>query len=432
MYRQYVLIILMLTYLLSFMDRQILSILIEDIGTEFGLSDAQRGLLMGLAFALFYAGLGIPIAWLADRKSRKNIIAISVGVWSVATALCGAATGFWSLFAARVGVGIGEAGSGPPAHSLIADYFKRHEISRALSVHALGATLGGAVGFLGGGLIADHLHWRTAFIVFGIPGVVVSAIVYFTVREPRRGRFSVAEQKAGPISELGLWRSTASLFSNKVYVYCIIAASTIFFTIYTILSWITTIFIRNFDMSRTDIGIYMAAAVLFGAVPGMLVGGYAADKLGRKGLHRIAWLMALATFAALPLVVGAMMATTPLMMAICFSLGYFFTSVPFAPVIGLIQSTARADQRALASAYLGFLSNLVGLGAGPVVAGVLSDAFKDDFGARAINFAVAATQFALIPAALCFLLAGLKLRRDGTARAQSDHVAAELISATAS
>ena len=187
MYRYYVLAMLTLTYAFSVMDRQVMSILLEDLRAEFLLDDTQLGLLSGLAFALFYSVLGIPLARLADRSSRINIIAVCVAIWSVMTALCGAAQNFVQLFLGRVGVGVGEAGSSPPSHSMIADYFAPNERSLALAVVMMGASFGSLFGLVLGGFVAESYGWRMAFVAAGVPGLLLAAVLKISIREPVRG-----------------------------------------------------------------------------------------------------------------------------------------------------------------------------------------------------------------------------------------------------
>ncbi|HEX5776050.1 MAG TPA: MFS transporter, partial [Caulobacteraceae bacterium] len=187
-YRSYVLAILIVVYTFNFLDRQILGILAGPIKAELGLTDSQLGLMGGLAFAIFYTGLGIPVAWLADRWSRSWIMTLALTVWSGFTALCGFATGFWQLFLCRMGVGVGEAGGVAPAYSLISDYFPARQRARALAAYSFGIPIGSALGILFGGLIAARIDWRMAFFVCGLAGLVLAPLLAFTVREPVRGR----------------------------------------------------------------------------------------------------------------------------------------------------------------------------------------------------------------------------------------------------
>ena len=237
-YRWYVLGVLALTYAFSFMDRQIVSILLEDLRLEFALSDTQLGLLSGLAFALFYATLGIPIARLADRYNRINIISTAVAVWSIMTALCGSATSFVQLFLARVGVGIGEAGGGPPSHSTIADYFGPSERSFAISIYSLGATIGALMGLIMGGYVAEHYGWRMAFFVAGVPGLALAILVKLTVREPKRGAMDdpSAKPKEAPPRD-SMIQSARSLFSNAIYRRVNVAHMLAVFVGYGLVSW---------------------------------------------------------------------------------------------------------------------------------------------------------------------------------------------------
>ena len=407
-YRNYVLILLMLTYLLSFMDRQILSILIEDIGKDFTLNDTQRGVLMGLAFSLFYAGLGIPVAWLADRANRKNIIAASVTIWSIATALSGTAAGFWSLFAARVSVGIGEAGGTPPAHSMLGDYFKKSELTRALSVYSIGPPIGAALGLFAGGWLADQFGWRTAFVVVGLPGVLVGIIVYLTVREPERGKFTVATTDT-PIRQ-GFWDSFVSLCKQPAYVGALCGHTLQYISGFILMSWAAVIMIRTFNASLSEVGLLLGLGILLGSPPGMLLGGFLSDKLAYRDARWMAWIPAIALVLAMPFYLGAMFVSDIVSMAVLIGIGAFFVGVSYAPNIGIIQTSVRPDQRALASALLLLTANIIGMGFGPLISGWLSDVLKPEYGASSINIAVAICQITFIPAALFFVWTASKLK----------------------
>lgn len=407
-YRIYVLILLMLTYMMSFMDRQILSILIEDIGNDFTLNDTQRGLLMGLAFSVFYAALGIPVAWLADRASRKNIIAVSVTIWSLATALCGAASGFWSLFAARIGVGIGEAGGTPPAHSILGDYFKKSELTRALSIYSVGPSLGAALGLFAGGWLADQFGWRTAFVVVGLPGIILGTVVYLTVKEPQRGNFVEKETKA--IKSQSLRESFMSLFKQPAYIGAVGGHTFQYISSYILMSWAAVIMIRTFGASLSEVGLLLGLGVLFGSPPGMLLGGFLSDKLGYRDARWMAWIPAIALLLVIPFYLGAMFASNIGTMALFIGIGSFFIGVSYAPNIGIIQTSVKPGQRALASAFLLLLANIIGMGFGPLISGWLSDLLKPSYGASSINLAVAICQVGFIPASLFFFWTSFKLK----------------------
>lgn len=407
-YRIYVLILLMLTYLLSFMDRQILSILIEDIGKDFTLNDTQRGVLMGLAFSLFYAGLGVPVAWLADRANRKNIIAASVTIWSVATALCGMASGFWSLFAARVGVGIGEAGGTPPAHSILGDYFKKSELTRALSIYSIGPALGAALGLFAGGWLAESYGWRAAFVIVGMPGVILGIVVYFTVREPERGKF--ATDQAASAKPMGLLESLSSLSKQPAYVGALLGHTFQYLGGFIIMSWAAVIMIRSFDASLTEVGLLLGLGILLGSPPGMIVGGFLSDKLSIHDARWMGWIGAAAHLLAMPFYFGSMFATDIVTMAVLIGLGAFFVAVSYPPNLGIIQTIVKPAERAMASAVLLLTANIIGMGFGPLLSGWLSDILKPIYGNASINMAVAFCQVAFIPSTLFLLWTSFKLK----------------------
>jgi len=214
-YRWYVLGMLTVVSMFSIADRLVFSILLEDIKAEFTFSDFQIGLLGGLAFAATYVIVGFPAARLADRSVRKNIVAGAISFWSLMTALCGLATGFWTLFLARTGVGVGEGCSGPPSQSLVSDYFPPHELAKAMGFLTLGASMGTAGGLIVGGQLNEMFGWRYAFILMGLPGVVIGLIMYLTVREPMRGRYAA---KGAQIQQQPLGATLKSLLGNRVFM----------------------------------------------------------------------------------------------------------------------------------------------------------------------------------------------------------------------
>ena len=307
------------------------------------------------------------------------------------------ATGFATLLAARIGVGVGEAGGTPPAHSLISDYFGKSELSRALAVYSLGPLFGGALGLAGGGMLADAYGWRATFIIAGVPGIVMGLIVFLTIAEPVRGRSS---SQNGPSSMAALkykpgWRSLAS---NSAYVGTVLAYS--FQTILgsVVVSWAASILIRVYDSSKTDAGFMLGIGAIVGAVPGMLIGGFLADKLGQSNRCWLAWIPAIGLVFALPFYVTAMFASSRLQMAVLLSLGGFFVALSIAPSLAIIQTAVRPNERALGSGVLLLMANLLGLGLGPLLAGWLSDGLEPAYGARALSLAFAVMTVFLIPA----------------------------------
>jgi MFS family permease len=242
-YRNYVLVMLTLVYVFNFIDRQLLVILQEAIKKELHLSDTQLALLSGFSFAIFYATLGIPIARLADKKSRRNIVAVSLGLWSIMTALSGSARNFFQLLLARIGVGVGEAGGSPPAHAMISDYFPPKKRSTALSIYSSGIYFGTLIGFMMGGYLNHSLGWRMAFFVLGIPGVIFSLLFYATVKEPRRGATDTVVHQS---TQHTLGEVFEVLYSNKTFVFLAIASALNVFCSYGLLNWIPSFLQRRF------------------------------------------------------------------------------------------------------------------------------------------------------------------------------------------
>lgn len=411
MYRYYVLTLLALTYAFSFMDRQIVSVLMEDISAEFNLSDTQLGLLSGLAFALLYGLLGVPIARLADKYNRINIITLSLTIWSLVTALCGAANNFWQLLLGRAGVGVGEAGGTAPSHSVISDYFVANERSFALAVYSAGTSVGAMAGLVLGGYVAENYGWRTAFVVAGLPGILLALLIKFTAKEPIRG--AMDDHRAVPTEDGSSFRSTLSeLWSNRVYRY--VNAGHVFgvFAVYAILTWTPTLVLRNFETSTTEVGGLVGTMVLLAGAPGMLFGGYLADYLGKRDFRWQAWLPAIVVLLALaPLIIGFWSNST-IVTITCIGLGYFFYQMSHATGLAVVQSVVAPGQRAQAAALVFFFSNILGLGLGPLFVGYISDLAADELGSRSISLALSVSMIALLAAAVCYYFSALAMAKD--------------------
>ena len=407
MYRWYALSILALTYIFSVMDRQIMSIVLEELRAEFLLSDTQLGLLSGIAFALFYATLGIPIARLADRWHRINIISIAVALWSMATALCGAVSSFAQLFLARVLVGVGEAGGSPPAHSVVSDYFERERRSFAMAIYSLGATLGGVLGLVIGGFITEYYGWRWAFVVLGVPGILLAVVVKTTVREPTRGLLDGAQ---GGGDRLGLFATVGALWSNLVYRRTVIAATCSTLVGYALFSWLAALYIRQFDLTPSVAGSIIGGLNLACGLPGLMLGGYLADRLGRRDPRWRTRLPALGLVGCFPLYVAAMWQDTYVSMSAFIGVGYVLYFINHAPPLAVIQIVVPPEMRAQAAAYAFFLSNIIGLGLGPVVVGYLSDVSAPVYGEASLNFALTVVMFGLLPSIFWFWRASEAMR----------------------
>jgi MFS family permease len=409
-YRYFVLATLTVGGVLNIADRLILSILLEDIKHAFTLSDTQIGLITGLAFTVLYITFGIPIAWLADRTNRRTIIALSIAVWSLMTALCGAATGFWTLFLARMGVGIGESGSGPAASSLLTDYFRKHELGRAMGFYFLGPTIGTASGLMVGGYLAHLVGWRMAFMLLGVPGILFALFVFLTIKEPAAGRTPPprAESFAGGFR---VWRAgVASLLANRLYMAATLAFACMIVIGYGFATWLAAIMLRNFSVSTADVGFYLGLAFLLGGIPGPILGGYITDALVRRDPRWRAWLPALATLACLPLFLACLLSTSFSGFLGLFSLGYLVFLIAQAPTVSLIQLSVRPDERAMAMAVAMLFNNLIGQALGGFLIGLASTGLAASMGPRALGTAVIAVSAAFgLPAVWFYLSAGRSL-----------------------
>lgn len=466
-YRAYVLGSLLLVYIFNFIDRSILAILNDPIKISLGLEDWQMGMVGGLAFAVFYTSLGIPIARVAETKSRKWIIIISLTIWSLMTVFCGFATSFLMLFVLRLCVGIGEAGCTPPAQSLIADYFKPSSRATAVSIYALGVPVGAMIAGLAGGPINDYVTgenlanmmagigmggladawniqslegWRVAFVVVGLPGVLLALVLLLTMKEPPRGYTDPAELKDQPKAPFG--DVVKTLMSKPAYINVVLGAAIASFAGYGIGHFTTAFLRRVHDLSLTEAAIYYSLVMGIFASAGVFSSGFISDRISKRHKNALSWLPALGMSVSVPLYVFGFLSDTllialPPLCAAAF-LHYFYLGPMYAVFGGVVDSRMRATSVAVAL----FAVNLVGLALGPTVAGALSSILKGlilsgselnvDVGACAAGEGLNAAQSALcvsadarglqyaivifacvyLWASVHFLLAGRTLQRD--------------------
>jgi predicted MFS family arabinose efflux permease len=408
-YRLVVLAMLVVVYTFNFIDRQIVGILAVPIKADLGLSDTELGLMGGLAFALFYTLLGIPIAVRADRGSRTTIMTIALVVWSAMTAVCGLAQNFWQLFLARLGVGVGEAGGVAPAYSLVADYFPPHQRARALGVYSFGIPLGSALGIVFGGLIASHVHWRAAFVVVGLAGVVVAPIFKMLVREPQRGRFDAAGGAGSPVGMTDVLRV---LLGKPAFWGLSFGAAAASMMGYGLFFWLPSFLVRTYGLTLVDASLYFGAILLVGGIAGIWLGGSLADRFGTARRRVYAIIPAIAFIATVPFYVGAVMSKSLVLSFVLFLVPTALGLVWLGPVLSSIQHVVPPNMRTTASATFLFVNNLIGIGLGTVVLGALSDALRANFGADSLRYAIlAGTVFYLVAAAL-FLLSARRLEQD--------------------
>jgi predicted MFS family arabinose efflux permease len=400
-----VLSLLLLAYIFNFLDRQILGILAAPIKAELHLTDTEFGAVGGLAFALLYSVLGIPLALLADRTSRSAVVAGALAVWSGFTALCGMATGYGQLFLFRLGVGVGEAGGVAPSYALIADYFPPERRARAMAIYSLGVPIGLGSGVLLGAYIAHWVSWRAAFATMGVAGILLAPVMLLLVRDlPKADRAGEAQ---APLSEV------FPLLARKPSFW-LMAFGASFSSLcgYGLALWTPSILMRSFGLEIVQTGQFMGSLLLIGGTAGVFAGGWLADRLGTRDLR---W------YARLPAI--AWLITTP-----CFLLAFASPSlslvwplllVPNAlnilwlgPVTTAVQHLAPRRMRSSASASFLLINNLIGLGVGPLLIGAVSEHLKGSYGVESLRYAaMGATLFYLLAAAL-MLGASRTLRKD--------------------
>jgi MFS family permease len=395
------LILLTAAYFFSYMDRQILAILQEDIKKELLLSDTQLGLLAGFAFAIFYATLGLPVARWADRSNRVNIIAIALSLWSAMTAVCGLAQNFVQLLLARIGVGIGEAGSSPPSHSIIADLYPPEKRAGAMGIYSLGVVLGAAGGTIIGGTLAHYFGWRVAMFAVGIPGILLAIIIKLFVVEPRRGLSDPSHVPAAQGAMPGFGEGFRSLFANRAAVHLVMGVTITSLIGYGHTAFGPSFLIRTIGLTKIEIASIVAPV---GAVCGTLsavLGGWLANKAAERwGLHSQAWLVLVMKGVGLPLSFLFFASSDPFIAVPIYWASLILVNSYLGPTFALIQGLAPLRMRALWAAVTLLVINLIGLGLGPTMIGVISDALKPSYGdAEALRLAMltfaAATPWAL-------------------------------------
>jgi MFS family permease len=409
-YRGWVLFLLLLTYMSSYIDRSILGILAEPIKNELGLSDGQLGLLSGLSFALFYTLLGIPIARLAERYSRSMIISISLIVWSGMTALCGVTASYAQLLLCRIGVGVGEAGGNPASHSLITDIFPAERRASALAIYSLGVPLGSLIGAVAGGAMTQLWGWRTAFLVVGPPGILLALLVMFTIREPARGQSDALKvsDEVPPLSAV-----LRLLFGERVFVHLAAGAALVVLAGYSVALFMAPFFLRQFGLPIREVGLISGVVNGFAAGAGIVIGGFITDLAGKRDPRFYAWLPAVCVAMAGPLFARAFLQTAwlPAMLLLIPATTLIYTY--FAPTFAVMHNMVEPRMRATAAAVLFLIINLVGMGLGPPIVGAASDLFAARLGSAAegMRYALVGCGLVCLWAAVHFALAGAWLKR---------------------
>jgi predicted MFS family arabinose efflux permease len=410
-YRSYALGLLVVVYVFNFIDRSILGILVEPIKQDLGVSDTLMGFLGGIAFATFYTFLGIPIARMADRGSRRNVLAVCLALWSGATALCGLAQSFIHLLMARIGVAVGEAGGSPPSHSMISDMFPADKRATALAIYALGIPIGTMLGNLGGGWINEAFEWRTAFFVVGLPGVMLALIVRFTLREPPRGAAEGLQMSSGeapPVSEVFKY-----LWARRSFKFMALGGSLHAFVGYGVSYWIPAMFNRSHGLTTGEMGtalFYLG----FASIAGTFLGGYMGDKLAKRDPRWYLWLPGLATMISVPFSAFVYTYDAPYVALWVLAIPYVLGAYYLGPTFSLTQGMVGLRMRALASSILLFILNIIGLGLGPQFTGIASDVLNmsTSLGQDSLRWALVISLIFNVISAILYLMAARTIKED--------------------
>jgi len=427
-YRAWVLFILVVVYTFNFIDRQIVGILAVPIKADLSLTDTQLSLMGGLAFALFYTFLGIPLAMLADRSSRTWIMTGALAVWSAMTAACGLTQNFAQLFLARLGVGIGEAGGVAPAYSLISDYFPQEKRARALSIFSFGIPIGSALGILLGGVLTTYLDWRSAFIIVGVLGLALAPLFRLTIREPERGALDAAGADTAPAT---LRHVVKTIAAKPSFWGLSLGAASSSMMGYGLIFWLPSFFVRSYGDALPGFFAWMpdalipdnpgallyasyfyAAILLIGGIAGIWLGGALADKFGPGKKAAYAIVPAIAFLASLPFFLVGVLAPSLWIAFPAFLVLQALSLVWPGPVLSAFQHLVHPNMRATASAIFLFINNLIGIGLGNLAIGAISDGFQTQFGDESLRYAILSGGVFYIVAALLFIFTAPRLKKD--------------------
>jgi MFS family permease len=402
-HRNYALAVLFIVYIFNFIDRQIVNILQEDIKADLNLLDWQLGTMTGLAFAVVYCTFGIPVARIADSTSRKGVVVVSLAIWSGFTAVCGLATNYVTLLLARMGVGLGEAGGSPPAHAMISDLYEKEKRGRALAIYSAGLYAGTLLGYYLGGWLSDTFTWREAFFFVGIPGVLFAIITWTTLKEPMRGLSGIKPTGV----KMTFVQSFKNLWALKSFRYYSLATGAGTFVTYGLGNWMPSFLQRTYGtfneetgkylgawsmpdlqsaigfcqagaadcvaMSSTEIGIMYGTVSGVGGMIGTIWGGILADKMGAKDRRWFLWVPMWGKLIGAPLFILAMLAPTPELSLLLYFPGIMLAAMYLGPALAITHHLVPASMRAMSSAVLFFILNILGLGTGPTIVGIVSD-----------------------------------------------------------
>lgn len=409
-YRYYALGLLTLVYVFNFIDRQIVVILQESIKLELGLMDWQLGMLSGFAFAVFYVLMGVPIARIADTGNRRNVISISLALWSAMTALCGMVGNFWQLLLARIGVGVGEAGCSPPAHSIISDMFPVEQRATALSTYNMGINFGVFIGFLAGGWINEYLGWRMAFVTVGIPGVLFAVWVRMSLKEPPRGLSEVNHVDNNPPPLTDVFKL---LWDRVSFRHMAMAAGLHAFVSYGVGGWMAPFLQRVHELGSGETANWLAPIAALPAAVGAFLGGYLCDKYGKSDMRMYIWIPAGAIVIALPFQLAAYFIADHRVAMLVYAIPVLLNACYLGPMLAMTHGLVSLRMRAVSSSVLFLVLNFIGLGLGPLFTGILSDVFGASMGAgEGLRWALTIVTLTNIWAAIHYMMAAKTLRED--------------------
>jgi predicted MFS family arabinose efflux permease len=408
-YKIYALGLLVLVYISNYADRILLGILLPAIKAEFSLTDTELGFLHGTAFAIFYATLGVPIAIYADRGNRKLVIVAATAMWSAMTALCGMAQSYWQLVFARIGVGVGEAGSNPPSHSIISDLFTLKYRGTALAIFSQGVSLGIVVGLYGGAQIAEAYGWRVAFYALGLPGILIALLVLFTLVEPRRGA-----AEAQPLSaNIPTFGETIRFIASQRSLRHIITGATLTTLVgYSGVLWWPSFIVRSHGLSPADMSAFLALVFGVGSGFGIFLGGYLSDYFGRRDVKLMPRVVTVATLIGLPFGAAIYLVDNSTLVFLLIGIPAAAGGMYLGPSLAMAQSLVAVRMRTVASALFLFIINLIGMGLGSVMIGGMSDALTPQYGQDALRYTLLIVMVFNVWAAYHFWRAGRYMEAD--------------------
>ncbi len=416
-YKRYALILLTAVYTLSFMDRIMIGILMESMKQELHLSDTQLGFLTGLAFALFYATLGIPIARWADRGNRVTIASLAIGMWGVMMMMTGFVTHFFQLMLVRIGAAVGEAGVFPPAYSLLGDYFETHERNRAFAIYMAGISISIIVSYLFAGWINEYYGWRMAFFVVSVFGLIAAVLIRMTLLEPRK---SERPENSARHEQIPFWETVRILWRIETYRYLVLA-----FTLANVVGigfgqWEAVFFIRRYEMGTGELGVWLGLIMGFGGLLGTWFGGYIADRFYSRNLRGLLNLIAIGVALVFPCAVVMVLSGHKLISL--WSLVFMNVLLLFfyGPTVALMQRLVHDRMRSIAAAFSALILNLVAMGLGPQFVGLLSDVLTPALGAEGLPVAMVVVATAAFGATYCFWRAGKCVDDDLAARQRNE------------